>query len=145
MTRVDFYILSAGGNQHRAVFACRLAEKAVGHGMSTYIHTAGPAETSRMDDLLWTYRDGSFLAHLTIEDAERSDPEGRTPVLLGHGESPGNQEGLLINMSTEVPTFFSRFSRVAEIVAGDHDERKTARERFRFYRDRGYQMNTHNL
>ncbi|MGD8964287.1 MAG: DNA polymerase III subunit chi, partial [Gammaproteobacteria bacterium] len=56
MTRVDFYILSAGGNQHRAVFACRLAEKAVGHGMSTYIHTAGPAETSRMDDLLWTYR-----------------------------------------------------------------------------------------
>jgi DNA polymerase-3 subunit chi len=98
-----------------------------------------------MDDLLWTYRDGSFLAHLTIEDAERSDPEGRTPVLLGHGESPGNQDGLLINMSTEVPTFFSRFSRVAEIVAGDDDERKTARERFRFYRDRGYQMNTHNL
>jgi DNA polymerase-3 subunit chi len=48
-------------------------------------------------------------------------------------------------MSTEVPTFFSRFSRVAEIVAGDDDERKTARERFRFYRDRGYQMNTHNL
>lgn len=69
MTRVDFYVLSDGGDQYRAVFACRLAEKALGHGMGIYIHTDGAAETGRIDQLLWTFRDGSFLPHLTVEEA----------------------------------------------------------------------------
>jgi len=145
MTRVDFYVLKAGTPQHRAVFACRLAEKAHGQGFGIYIHTGSAAETSRIDELLWTFRDGSFLPHLTVEEAERTDPEMRTPVLLGHGQSPGAQDGLLINLAGEVPTFFSRFQRVAEIVSGDDADRQGARDRFRFYRDRGYELKTHNI
>lgn len=145
MTRVDFYVLKAGSDRQRAVFACRLAEKALGHGLNTFIHTADAAETTRMDELLWTFRDGSFLPHLPADEAERVDPEGLSPIILGHGESPGAHDGLLINLSAKVPTFFSRFQRVAEIVAGNDTERARARERFRFYRDRGYELNTHDL
>lgn len=145
MTRVDFYVLRAGSGRQRAVFACRLAEKAIGHGLATYIHTGDAAATARMDELLWTFRDGSFLPHLPVDEAARCDPDGLTPILLGHGDSPGDRDGMLINLATEVPTFFSRFQRVAEIVAGDDPERQGARERFRFYRDRGYELNTHNL
>ena len=35
--------------------------------------------------------------------------------------------------------------QLREIVAGTDEQKAAARERFRFYRDRGYQMNTHNL
>ncbi len=145
MTRINFYVLKAGSSQQRPVFACRLAEKAFSHGVQIYIHTDSAGETTRLDDLLWTYRDGSFLPHLPVDDADRSDPDHLTPILIGHGEAPGGQDGLLINLSAGVPAFFSRFQRVAEIVSGDETDKELARERFRFYRDRGYELETHTL
>jgi DNA polymerase-3 subunit chi len=143
MTRVDFYVLQSGAGRERDFFACRLAEKAWRLGHAVYVHTPSPGDTRRLDELLWTFRDGSFLPHLPLEDAAQADPGGATPVLVGHGDEPGPQHELLINLAEEVPLFFSRFDRVAEIVAGDAPE--GARERFRFYRDRGYELNTHKL
>ena len=145
MTRVNFYVLAEAAGQQRPVFACRLAEKAFSHGMRIYIHTDSPGETARLDELLWTFRDGSFLPHLPAENIAECDPEMLTPVLVGHSEAPDGLDGLLINLSAEVPPFFSRFERVAEIVGGDEPGRERARERFRFYRDRGYELETHNL
>ncbi|MDH3915452.1 MAG: DNA polymerase III subunit chi [Chromatiales bacterium] len=145
MTRVDFYVLQAGAEQQRAVFACRLAEKAHRHGLSIHIHTRGPAATANLDKLLWTFRDGSFLPHLTVDEAAQADPQDITRVHVGHGESSGPTDGLLINIGEDVPLFFSRFDRVAEIVGDDKSERERARDRFRFYRDRGYTLNTHKL
>ena len=52
---------------------------------------------------------------------------------------------VLINLADEVPDFFSRYARVAEIVDADAIRREKGRERFRFYRDRGYQLQTHQL
>ena len=145
MTRIDFYVLQAGSERHREVFACRLAEKAYGRGMGIYLHTSGPAATARLDELLWTFRDGSFLPHLPIAEAGSGDPAALTRIHLGHGDEPGSDDGLLINMAGDVPMFFSRFERVAEIVGDGPDEKERARERFRFYRDRGYELNTHKL
>lgn len=143
MTRVDFYVLKSGTEQQRAVFACRLAEKAWRLGHRSYLHTPSAGDARRLDELLWTYRDGSFLPHLTLDDLPDADPEGTTPVLVGHGEEPGPDHELLINLSPDVPMFFSRFDRVAEIV--DAQGTDQARARFRFYRDRGYELNTHKL
>ena len=143
MTRVDFYVLQSGAEQQRALFACRLAEKAWRLGHRIYVHTPSAAATRRLDELMWTWRDGSFLPHLTLEDAAGADPDGATPVLLGHGDEPGADHQLLINLADDVPLFFSRFDRVAEIVGGQAAEK--GRERFRFYRDRGYDLSTHKL
>lgn len=145
MTRIDFYVLKEGTSQQRPVFACRLAEKAFGHGLRIYIHADDAGECARLDELLWTFRDGSFLPHLPVDEAGRSDPDHVTPILVGHGDEPGDGDGLLINLAGSVPAFFSRFQRVAEIVSGDEADRALARERFRFYRDRGYEMETHTL
>jgi DNA polymerase-3 subunit chi len=143
MTRVDFYVLQSGTDQQRATFACRLAEKAWRLGHSVYVHTASSDDTRRLDELMWTFRDGSFLPHLPTGEAASADPAGATPVLVGHGPEPGPRHELLINLAEDVPLFFSRFDRVAEIVAGETAD--SARERFRFYRDRGYTLNTHKL
>lgn len=145
MTRVDFYVLQSGSEQQRAVFACRLAEKAFGLGLGIYLHTASQSATRRLDELLWTFRDGSFLPHLPADESGSMDPQGRTPILLGHDNAPDACDGLLINLADDVPLFFSRFDRVAEIVSGTGGERDQARDRFRFYRDRGYPLSTHKL
>ena len=62
-----------------------------------------------------------------------------------HAAQPTTHTDLLINLAAEVPTFFSRFERVAEVVDTDAARRNQARERFRFYRDRGYAVETHNM
>ena len=48
--------------------------------------------------------------------------------------------------SSSTHSFFSRFQRLIEIVsADDADDKQQARERFRYYRDRGYEIRTHDL
>lgn len=141
MTQVDFYILQDGQPAARPLFTCRLTEKAFKQGHQIYINTASGQQLQQLDDLLWTFRDGSFLPH-AVYAAGASD---NAPILLGHAVEPDGPSDVLVNLSSEVPPFFSRFSRVAELVDGDATRMDAARERYRYYKDRGYTLNTHNL
>jgi DNA polymerase-3 subunit chi len=142
MTRVDFYLSKNGRPDSGMLTACKLAEKAWKLGHKIYIHLPDPQLARALDDLLWTFRDGSFVPHGTTEQGDASDD----PVLIGwQAEAPDDRHDVLINLANEVPAFFSRFQRVAEIVEGSEQAKTLARDRFRFYRDRGYELNTHEL
>lgn len=138
MTRVDFYILAAGAREHTA---CKLAEKAWNLGHRVYIHTAGAEQSRHMDALLWTFREGSFLPHEQYQVGNDCD----SPILIGNDEAPDTDSDVLINLARDVPLFFSRFLRVAEVIGPDNEAKSSGRERFRFYRDRGYPLDTHEL
>ena len=60
------------------------------------------------------------------------------------GANPPHDE-VLINLRPEWPPFFSRFQRLIEIVSLDEEDRSQARARFKFYRDRGYEIKSHDL
>jgi DNA polymerase-3 subunit chi len=141
MTRVDFYIVDSSAPTSRALTACRLAEKAYSLDHHIYIHTADQSQTNELDDLLWTYQAGSFVPHHCADPAVVHE----CPVLIGHMDAPERYNQVLINLDTTVPMFFSRFERVVEIVNQDEALRNQARERFKFYRNRGYDLHTHNL
>lgn len=141
MTRIDFYLLSEQHGAAQEKFVCRLAEKAYKLGKRLYIHTASAAQTAQLDDLLWTFRAGSFLPH----DRYTRNAQDKTPILLGHDQEPDASIDVLINMTAEVPPFFSRFERVAEIIPNDEGLKQKGRERYKFYRDRGYALEMHNL
>ncbi|RMG57072.1 MAG: DNA polymerase III subunit chi [Gammaproteobacteria bacterium] len=139
MTRVDFYILERHPDHGRELLACRIAEKAVGRGLRVHVHVDDAAQGERLDQLMWTFRDGSFLPH-AIGDGS----EAETPVSIHHAVEPVGHE-VLINLAREVPVFFSRFERVAEVIDSQPDTREAGRERFRFYRERGYALETHRI
>lgn len=141
MTQVDFYILPEAQGEGRELFACRLAEKAYHLGHFLYIHAGDQEQARRVDELLWTFKPGSFIPH----GLASGDNGGEERIIIGHAGEPPLETDVLINLSPSVPMFFSRFLRVAEIIAGDEEQKRLGRERFRFYRDRGYPMNTHNL
>ena len=145
MTRVDFYILEAPGRDARDRFVCRLAEKAAGQGHRIFVQPAGPEHPERLDGLMWTFRDGAFLSHVFSDEAASLDPQGLSAVVIGRGDDVDVHHDLLINTADEVPLFFSRFDRVAEIVPGDDAGRDAGRQRYRFYRDRGYDLSTHRI
>lgn len=141
MTRVDFYVLDSSSPQVRDKLVCRLAEKAYTLDHTIYIHTDSAEQTEHMDKLLWTFRDGSFIPHQRYDEHQSET----CPVIIGHNHEPEFHSEVLINIGSEVPMFFSRFERVAEVVTQDEQHRNQARERFKFYRERGYQLETHNL
>jgi DNA polymerase-3 subunit chi len=141
MTQVDFYILKDSQPQAYPLFACRLTEKAYKQGHRVYIHTGSHAQLKQLDDLMWTFRAGSFLPHAIYGGGNTTGQ----PILLGQDIEPEGSDDVLVNLSGEVPPFFSRFSRVVEPVAADDSARAAARERYRFYQDRGYALNTHKL
>ncbi len=142
MTRVDFYILKEQARDDRFGLACRLAEKAWRQGHRVLLYTGSQDEARHLDRLLWTYRDGSFLPHGALGQA---DPQ-MNPVLIGQpGQEPGDEHDVLINLATEIPTFFSRFDRVAECVDHNEDARKACRQRYRYYKEHGYPLQTHDI
>lgn len=141
MTRVDFYVLGESGESGRYRFACRLVEKIYQQQRRAYIHTGSEEEARQLDRLLWTYRQDSFLPHGLLGVV---NPQF-TPILIGWGEDPGSENDVLINLAPEVPIFFSRFDRVSEIIDADPQVRDLGRQRYRFYRDRGYPLESHQI
>ena len=143
MTRIDFYVLDENSSLSREQFVCRLVEKAYHKSHQIYLQTQDQVQAQHLDELMWTYRQGSFLPHICL--AAGTEPDSMTPVQISHGEDQCPHDDVLINLATDVPLFFSRFHRVAEIIPGDESLRTQARERFRFYRDRGYTLHTHPI
>jgi DNA polymerase-3 subunit chi len=142
MTQVDFYILQDGEPpEARSLLACRLTEKAYKLGHRVYLHAGSEAQVKALDDLLWTFRAGSFLPHASNGD----NGADAAPIRLGAAAAPQDMDDVLVNLADEVPPFFSRFTRVAELVSSDEASRNAARERYRFYQERGYTLNTHKL
>lgn len=138
MTKVDFYILETGSREHTA---CKLVEKAYNLGHRVYVHTASDEQARHVDELLWTFRDGSFLPH----EQYRHGQETASPILVGAVAAPDTDSEVLINLAPDVPLFFSRFLRVAEVIGIQEEDKQQGRERFRFYRDRGYPLDTHQI
>ena len=139
MTRVDFYLMESGDKEQ---FSCRLINKIFDKKHQLYVHTADQAQAQKLDQLLWTYHDLAFIPHgLASEHTSANE----LPVLIGHGDPPEDCHEVLLSLSDNPPVFFSRFERVAEIVAPTENEKIQARERFRFYRDRGYALETHKI
>lgn len=137
MTRIDFYILPEQGGSDPLAAAVRLCDKAAAAGHRLYV-CADPGRLDALDDLLWTQRQGSFLCH---ERYLQNPPSQPLPyILLGESEPPADWQDILLTLSAAVPPWFSRFERVLEIVPGDAESRARCRERFKFYRDRGYEL-----
>jgi DNA polymerase-3 subunit chi len=143
VSRVDFYVLAEDAPDARLRYACRLAEAAVERGERVYLQTASAAEAQRLDDLLWTFNDRSFLPHEIFSGAPAS--HDRVMIMLGHESAPATHRRLLINLTELVPADLGQYERIAEIVDVDPDRKRSARERYKQYREQDCVLETHNL
>jgi DNA polymerase-3 subunit chi len=137
MTRIDFYFNAPG----KAEVARRLATKTFQAGLHALVYTRQPARGQELDGLFWTAQQLSFLPHVRTGHPLA----GQTPILIGDNPDELSSPDVLINLEDETPAFFSRFARVMEIVTADMEDRERSRARLRFFRERGYQVDTHDL
>ena len=146
MTRIDFYIIENGSEQAAETFICRLTEKAWSQNNTVYVYTMDEQHAAKYDELLWTFNENSFVPHQLLQNEMEQNKTNN--VLIGHQstkEIPVTCHDVLINLNHETPSFFSQFERVAEIITTDEASRSKGRERYQFYRNRGYALETHKL
>jgi DNA polymerase-3 subunit chi len=137
VTKVDFYT----GSTDKLRTACQLSHKAMQNGLRVLLHTPDEATTDTLDKLLWHYPATAFIPHCRSHETEAAT----MPVVLGYQDGNFPHSELLISLHTSCLLFFSRFERVIEIVGLDAEDVRLGRERFGFYRDRGYEMRHFDL
>ncbi|MDP1654314.1 MAG: DNA polymerase III subunit chi [Rhodocyclaceae bacterium] len=109
------------------------------------VYVPDAEQAARLDRVLWTQPALSFVPHCRA-DAPLADA---TPILLTGRlderlDNPA-QDSCLLNLSNDLPPTFSRFEQLVEIISIDDADRLPARERFKFYRDRGYAIESRDI
>ena len=137
MTSIDFYTHV----DDRLAVAARIVAKAYAAHGSVRVLTPDASATEALDRLLWTHPPLSFLPHFRMDSAIAAE----TPIWIDERVSHDGTAAVLVNLQRDPPPFFSRFERLAEIVGLGDDEVAAGRARFKFYRERGYELRTHNL
>ncbi|SAL35175.1 DNA polymerase III subunit chi [Caballeronia turbans] len=135
MTRIDFHT-NVGDP---LAYACRLARKAYLSGKPLVV-LAEPQRLAAFDEQLWSFQPLEFVPHCMAQSPLADD----TPVVLTSNLDEAPHHQVLVNLGAPVPAQFARFERLVEIVGSEGDELAAGRERYRFYRDRGYVIETHN-
>jgi DNA polymerase-3 subunit chi len=140
--RVDFYLAEGAGAEVRLRLACRIAEKAYLAKQKVVVLLEDPETLKRFDELLWTFGDGSFVPHDAVSQAGAAC---EAPVVLTTGALPADHADVLLNLSGGVPPFHEAFARVAEFLDARPEVRAAGRERFKVYRGKGIEPQTHNV
>jgi DNA polymerase III subunit chi len=134
MTRIDFH--SNVGDS--LLYACRLIRKAYLAGQPTIV-LAEPERLRVFDEQLWTFSPLDFVPHCMAG----TPLVAQTPIVLTTNLDDVPHHQVLLNLGATVPAQFARFERLLEVVGNEHDELVAGRERYRFYRDRGYALNNY--
>jgi DNA polymerase-3 subunit chi len=137
MTRIDFYFNV--DDKFRQV--AELAAHALPRQRRLFVYTAGAEVAEQLENALWTYVPTGFLPH-----CRSSHPlAAETPIVIDWGGEQLHHDDILVNLTPAHPPFFSRFKGLIELVGLDAADRDEARSRYRFYRDRGYEIKNHDM
>ena len=139
--RVDFHF----NVEHRLQYACRVVRRARSADCRVLLFSRDADRLARLDAALWTFSALDFVPHVYAD----SPLAARTPVLLAaalDGAAPACP--VLVNLDDDVPpelaSLAGRFERLIEVVSQDDDDRRRARERFRVYREAGFEPQAHD-
>jgi DNA polymerase-3 subunit chi len=138
MTRIDFHFNLVD----RLDYACRLARKIVRSGERATFWCADTALLAQWDTQLWSFSPVEFVPHVSADDPLAAD----TPIILSSSGIDRPDRSILVSLlgqGSEPAAHFSRYQRLIELVSTDSADRSAARDRWRFYRDRGYPIHTH--
>jgi DNA polymerase-3 subunit chi len=137
VTRIDFYRYA----EDKLRFACRLAAKA--HSASSRLVVYSPQRDllHDFDRSLWTFQSTGFVPHCFVESSIADE----TPVILATSGDALPHHDVLLNLGDEWPPFFSSFERLLEVVGADEADKERARERYAFYKKRGYDIRVNDV
>ncbi|WP_411726430.1 DNA polymerase III subunit chi [Methyloglobulus sp.] len=142
MPEISFYVLPTESTQERYLFACKLIEKAYRSGSFAYVLTDSLEQSQLIDDLLWTFRAGSFIPHQVYTG---DLPTIENVVLIGLSNPPERWQKTVINLSSQCPQDFQQAERILEILDNSEETKTWGRNRYRQYQQAGIEIATHKM
>jgi DNA polymerase III subunit chi len=136
LTTIDFY--TQVGDPLR--LAAKIVAKAWRMHGSVRVLTPDGETTNQLDRLLWAEPQQAFLPHCRVGSPIASE----TPIWIDDALEHSGPAEVLVNLHPDPPPFFSRFERLAEVVGVDDASLAAGRARYRFYRERGYELRQHD-
>lgn len=153
MKQVDFYLISNQVADAKFKLASRLSNKLQRIEQRSLVVTNDSSETDKLDAIMWSFSDTSFLAHDKLPTQDSPAPTGSN---IDIAAKIGDQNSIdadvlaqdfdvLINLSDQVPVFNHHFARIAEIVEQSEGAKAIARARYQRYKDEGFELKTHEI
>ncbi|MBL8416802.1 MAG: DNA polymerase III subunit chi [Dechloromonas sp.] len=137
MTQVFFY----HGASDKIAAACALLGGAYAKKKPMLVFAPEKEVADNVDRSLWTQSALGFIPHCRAD----SPLAAETPILITDNLDQLPQDERLMNLSQVIPPGFSRFQSLIEVVGRDEADRESARERVKFYKDRGYDVRYFDL
>lgn len=137
MTQISFF----HGARDRLQAVAAWLTRAGSEGRQVLVYVPASERSEHLDRLLWTHPATGFVPHCRTSDPMAAE----TPILLAAELDNPPQDNCLLNLSNEVPPGFSRFQQLIEIISVEDEDRLPGRERFRFYRERGYPLENRDI
>jgi len=137
MTRVDFYFNASD----KIDVMTKLLYKSVNSGFHVFVHMRDTIMLHQFDKYLWQSRPLLFLPHVLSDHPLAA----QTPVVIGPDPGSISKFDILINYEPLIPDYFSRFDRFLEVVSEDADDRELSRAHFRFFKQSGCPVFSHDL
>ncbi len=148
MTKIEFVVLAYRAQTTDLYdLICQRARLARTSG-GLYIHTQDEAESQALDEHLWAAPRSEFIPHSiagAMVNADSTVGKNVSDVIISSDGEPDGSHCTLINLGFTVPWFFSRFERFIELVRNGENDRKMGRERYLFYKRRGYPLQHRQL
>ncbi len=129
MTYIDFYF----NVENKFKKIQEILEKEIFRKRKIFISVTDLTSAEVLSDFLYSESSVLFLPH------EIGNHQEKTPIHIDWDHKSVSDD-FMINLKPNISTFFSRYLRLIEIVSFDEEDKKTARDRLKFYRDRGYEI-----
>ncbi|MDP3332045.1 MAG: DNA polymerase III subunit chi [Methylococcaceae bacterium] len=142
MPQATFYVLQSNSQRARLEFACKLIEKVYNSGQFGYVLTDSDTQSQLIDDLLWTFRAGSFIPH---QQYLGEQPALENIFLIGSMPAPQAWQTLVINLSHQIPQNFQQAARILEILDNSEATKEPGRQRWIQYKQAGFALTKHDL
>lgn len=137
MTEVKFFF----NVDNRLNFACKLSKAALDQGKKLVVYAPDEARAAEFDRLLWSFTQLSFVPHVRADHALAK----ATPIVIANATSALPHHDAILNLDDDPPPYFTRFEYLREVVSTDDDDRAKARERQKFYKSRGFEIQNQDM
>ena len=142
MKQVQFYVLTQDNIYEHT---CDLAAKAWRLGKRVLIACETEQQAFEIDERLWAREPDSFVPHnLSGEVTQYA-----TPIEISwKGKRNAQRRDLLISLQQAIPEYVASFTQVIEFVPiqeTEKAEKAQARERYKQYRQMGWQLSTETI
>lgn len=135
--QVMFYLLDADKSIESSSFyqACLQAAHFYRNNQRVFIYVKNQNDAHEVDELLWGFDPESFVPHNLVGEG----PQNGSAVEISW-QVPTNRRAVLINLSDTVPAFANNYAQIIDFVPSDEAEKQLARERFKAFRQWGFQV-----